>query len=108
MERARIEHAVSEAVGRLAAAFSPMAIYQFGSSLPGRSAEPGDLDLVVVVPSSSESFYARGARAYKALIGLGVPVDVQVYTRAEFESRAAWPASFEERVQAEGRKVYAA
>ena len=37
-----------------------------------------------------------------------VPVDVQVYTRAEFETRAALAVSFERTVKHKGRVVYAA
>ncbi len=67
-----------------------------------------DIDLLVVVAESDLSFFERGAAAYRALRRIGVPVDVQVYTRAEFETRAALPVSFERTVRAEGRVLYAA
>lgn len=102
------QKAVAEAVRRLAAAFSPVAIYHFGSSVPGASAEPNDIDLLVVVERSDEGFFERGARAYSLMFGLGVPVDVQVYTRDEFEPRAQRRLSFERTVANEGRVVYAA
>ncbi|MFN0011935.1 MAG: nucleotidyltransferase domain-containing protein [Phycisphaerales bacterium] len=100
--------AVAEATRRLAAAFSPLAIYHFGSSVPGASAAPNDIDLVVIVETSDEGYFERGARAYHALHGVGVPVDVQVYTRAEFEGRAQRRVSFERAVASHGRVVYAA
>ncbi len=46
---------------------------------------------------------ARGARR-----GIPVPIDVQVYTREEFESRASLPVSFERTVRQKGRVLYAA
>lgn len=108
MTPAQAQTALNEAVRRLAAAFSPVAIYHFGSSVPGGSDSPNDLDLLVVVERSEEGFFERGARAYSLMFGLGVPVDVQVYTREEFEPRARRPVSFERSVATDGRVVYAA
>ncbi|MBI2761572.1 MAG: nucleotidyltransferase domain-containing protein [Chloroflexi bacterium] len=108
MTPGQAQAAVAEAVRRLAAEFSPLAIYHFGSSVPGASVAPNDIDLLVIVETASEGYFERGARAYRTLHGLGVPVDVQVYTRAEFEGRAQRRVSFERAVASAGRVVYAA
>ena len=108
MDAVTAQAAVAEAVKRLAAEFSPVAIYHFGSSVPGASAEPNDIDLLVVVERSGEGLLDRSARALSLMFGLGVPVDVQVYTRAEFEEWAQRPHSLERLVSERGRVVYAA
>ena len=102
------QKAVAEAVRRLAAEFSPVAIYHFGSSVPGASAEPNDIDLLVVVERSDENLLDRSARALSLMFGMGVPCDVQVYTREEFDAWAGKPRSLERTVRETGRVVYAA
>ena len=104
----QIDNLVAEAVCRLRAEFDPIAIYFFGSMAEGRAGRDSDLDLLVVVRDSGEDVVTRGARAYRALSGLGVPKDVLVYTQAEFETRSARPVTFEGTVRHRGRVVYAA
>jgi len=108
LNRADLEVKLQEAVRRLTAALSPTAIYFFGSYAYGTPGPASDIDLLVVVEDSPLDPYSRDALAYRALRGLGVPKDVQVYTRAEFESRAALPVSFERTVKTRGKLVYAA
>ena len=97
-----------EIVSRLRDALQPESVYLFGSAATGTLTPDSDIDLLVVVRRSDESFFKRAAAAYRALRGIDVPIDVQVYTRDEFESRAALPVSFERAVRNEGRVVYAA
>ena len=52
--------------------------------------------------------YARDAVAYRALGSIPVPIDVQVYTLAEFEKRASLAISFERTVRDKGKLIYAA
>ena len=99
---------VREAVERLRFAMKPIAIYHFGSSSTGAAGPDSDLDLLVVVPATDVPFFQRSAAAYRALRGLGVPVDVQVYTEEEFRSRAALPVSFERTVVETGRLLHVA
>jgi len=99
---------LEQVVSRLREALSPLAIYLYGSYAYGTPRSHSDLDLLVVVPSSELTPYKRDAIAYHALSGLGVPKDVQVYTREEFESRASLPVSFERTIKRKGRLLYAA
>ncbi len=103
-----LDRVLPEVVQRLRDALQPVTIYLFGSCASGRIGPDSDLDLLVVVRESDLSFFERGALAYRALRGLGVPVDVQVYTHAEFQSRADLPVSFERTVRRKGRVLYAA
>lgn len=102
------EDKLPEIVRRLVESLQPSTIYLFGSVAAGRPGPDSDIDLLVVLPQSSLSFYQRAAVAYRALRGIGVPLDVLVYTRAEFEPRATLPVSFERTVCQRGRVLYAA
>ena len=106
--QAEIDRALPEAIERLRREFSPVAIYQFGSSVSGEAGRSSDLDLLVVLAESSEDFFRRGARAMRALRGLDVPIDVLVYTRSEFEVSAERRMTFEHGVKYDGRVLYAA
>jgi predicted nucleotidyltransferase len=103
-----VDEALPEIVRRLRDALGPEMIYLFGSSAAGTIGPDSDVDLLVVVAESKDGFYQRGAAAYRALRGIPVPIDVQVYTREEFESRASLPVSFERTVRQKGRVLYAA
>jgi predicted nucleotidyltransferase len=99
---------LDEIVRRLRDALSPIAIYFFGSYAYGTPESHSDIDLLVVIEDSPLSPYKRDAIAYRALRGIGVPKDVMVYTREEFEKRASLPISFERTVKSKGKVVYAA
>ncbi len=103
-----LEQKLDEIVRRLRDALDPVAIYFFGSYAYGTPESYSDIDLLVVVEDSPLDAYARDAIAYRALGNIRHPIDVQVYTRAEFERRAALSVSFERTVKLKGKVVYAA
>lgn len=103
-----VDRSLPEIVRRLVEALGPVTVYLYGSCAAGEVGPDSDVDLLVVVPDSKLTFFQRGALAYRALRGVGVPIDVQVYTRAEFEPRADLPVSFERTVRRKGRILYAA
>jgi predicted nucleotidyltransferase len=93
---------------RLKAEFGPCRFYLFGSYAAGLPLPESDLDLMVVIPESSESPLRRCVRAVRALSGVRVPKDVIVRTEAEFERRAGWASSLERTVKEKGRLLHAA
>src|SRR5205814_10363274 len=95
LSQQQLDEALGKIVERLRTALSPVAIYLFGSYVYGIPASHSDLDLLVVVEDSSLHALDRDAVAYRALVGLGISKDVQVYRRSEFEQRAALAVSFE-------------
>jgi predicted nucleotidyltransferase len=99
---------LEEVARRLRESLAPVAIYLFGSYAYGTPQSHSDLDILVVVEASNESVFQRDARAYRALRGIGMPKDVMVYTREEFELRASLPVSFERTVKQKGQLLYAA
>lgn len=108
LQQDELDALLTEVVACLRDALSPVAIYLYGSYAYGTPQSHSDLDLLVVVERSALSVYQRDAMAYEALSGLGVPKDVQVYTREEFESRASLSVSFERTIKRKGRLLYAA
>ena len=103
-----LDQTLSKAVERLRDALSPVVVYFFGSYVYGSPGPRSDLDFLVIVDESPLDAYERDAVAYRALGDIRLPIDVQVYTRAEFEQRAALSVSFERTVKNKGRIVYAA
>jgi predicted nucleotidyltransferase len=97
-----------EIVRRLQAVFSPVTIYLFGSQAYGLPHPGSDIDLLVIVQDDERTAYERDAAAYRALLGIEFPVDVQVYTHAEFSARCQLPVSFERTVLEKGKPIYVA
>lgn len=108
LQQNELEDRLNEVVARLRDALTPAAIYLYGSYAYGKPRAHSDLDLLVIVEQCDGTPFERDAVAYRALSGLGVPKDVQVYTRGEFEQRARLPVSFERTVKTKGRLLYAA
>ena len=91
---------------RLVNAYQPTAIYLFGSRAWGDPDEDSDFDLLIIVPDSRESPSERSFLGYRALRGLGIPKDILVYTKKEFEEIGRHPTSLCHRVKQEGLKLY--
>lgn len=99
---------LSSIITRLRDVLRPSIIYLFGSYAYGTPSRDSDIDLLVIVEDSDLTAYERDAAAYRSLKGIRLPIDVQVYTRREFDERAALRVSFERTVKAKGKIVYAA
>lgn len=99
---------LSAVVHRLVQSLGPERIYLFGSRARGEASEDSDYDILVVVAQSQKPRYMRAQTAYQALAGVGVPVDVLVLTREEFERELPVLASLPATVVREGRLLYAA
>lgn len=93
-------------VDRLREAFDPEVVFLYGSRSRGESDEGSDIDLLVVVASSNEPGHRRARKARRAIGSVGVPVDVKVVTREEFERRARWLSSVERAASEEGEVLY--
>ena len=108
LTKAKVDRVLPEIVCRLGDALKPVAVYLFGSCVEDALGPDSDIDILVIVAESELSFFERGAAAVRALRGADVPIDMQVYTGAEFDSRADLPVSFERTVRTKGRLLYAA
>jgi hypothetical protein len=62
--------------------------------------------LYVIVPDQSEPAYRLARRAYHALHGVNIPVDVVVRTRTESDRNAGVASSFDSEVLSRGVVLY--
>jgi predicted nucleotidyltransferase len=81
-------------------------LYLFGSR--GDARQSSDWDLMVIVSRSHESRLHLAQRAYQALAGVALPVDILVWTREQFDWQAPVIASLPAAMLREGRLLYAA
>ena len=93
-------------VERLKTEFQPEEIFLFGSHAWGTPHDDSDVDLLVIVPASSERATRRMQRAHHCLGDLDLSKDVFVQTRAEFDRYRNLRASIQHRILAHGRKLY--
>lgn len=103
---AQASAALEEVVRRLVDLFTPERIYLFGSQERGEASEDSDYDVMVVVPESDQPPYKRAQKAYSVLWGVGIPVEVIVFTRDQFDRQSSIVASLAATVQREGRVLY--
>lgn len=96
---------LAEMTRRLVDEFHPEQIILFGSHAWGTPDEGSDVDLIVVSESDLPP-HLRAARAYRALRGLPMPIEVRVRTRAEFDRFLRVPASLERQIAEEGELLY--
>jgi predicted nucleotidyltransferase len=102
------EPILAEMVRRLVTEFQPDRIYLYGSRARGEAGPDSDYDLMLVVSASQAPRYRRDQQAFRALCGLGVPKEVIVLTKAEFEAGRKVVCSLPATVLREGRLLYAA
>jgi len=93
-------------VERLKAEFRPEQIFLFGSHAWGSPHEDSDVDLLVIIPESSEPPIFRMQRAHHCLGDLELSKDIFVQTRAEFDRYSHLAASLQYRILRQGRKLY--
>ncbi len=97
-----VEETIEEMVRRIVEGFHPERIILFGSQARGDAGPDSDVDLLVVMSTTSKRSTTRDIRV--ALDAMGIPKDVVVITPAEFENEkhvigtVAYPAHHEGRV----------
>lgn len=107
--RLAIDPRLHEVISRLIDDLRPERIFLFGSrARPGEARPDSDYDLMVVVSKSELPRYQRAQEAYRLLFGVGIPLDIVVLTRQEFEQDLEAAASLPATVLREGRLLYAA
>lgn len=99
------EELFEEVRRRLLTALQPTRIIVFGSRVRGTALPDSDLDLLVVEPGGG-TLGERGVRVGAALGRLGVPVDLVVYTPAEFEEQRRYRSSIAAIAEREGRVLH--
>jgi predicted nucleotidyltransferase len=100
------ENLLQEITQRLVAELKPEKVILFGSHAWGQPNEDGDLDLLVIVSESNEPPTKRATRAHRSLIGVMVPMDILVRTRAEVERHSRVYASLISEILERGKVLY--
>lgn len=99
---------IEDVKNRLVKAYSPVAIYLFGSYAWGTPTEESDLDLLIVVDKSEEKSFIRPIKGYDALRGLEyIPKDLIIQTKDEFKQRSSEKTTLEYKIQKSGELIYA-
>lgn len=96
---------VHEAVKRLTEALPPAAqVILFGSHAHGTASADSDIDFMVV-EREVESRFGEAVRLRAALRGLGVPIDVLVFSRKDVDEWSAARGSVIHEAVSKGRVV---
>ncbi|GAC1641841.1 MAG: nucleotidyltransferase domain-containing protein [Chloroflexota bacterium] len=99
---------LAQMVERLVSTFHPDRIYAFGSQVRGEAGPDSDIDLMIVVPPTSEPAHRLAQAAYHALPVHSLPLDILVMSRDEFARRSRAASSLPATILREGRTLYAA
>ena len=102
----QLQDILEQIVKRLREGLRPERIILFGSYAYGRPTEGSDIDLLIVVPDSTEPAYRRAQEAYRCVGAVGVSKDLVVLTREEFETQARVSTSLPYRALHEGEVLY--
>jgi len=94
-----------EIVRRLVDQIDPDKIILFGSRARGQRHAQSDVDLLIV-KSSQEPRHKRAGRAHRALIGVGIPVDILWYTPEEAAACSRLRQHVASRALREGQILY--
>lgn len=97
---------LDEIVRRLVDEFAPERIILFGSHAWGTPDDDSDVDLMVIVPESTEPGVRRAQRGHRRLRGLPISKDIIVKTREEFDRFARLEASLSHKILERGRTLY--
>lgn len=98
---------IQEATQRLVKAYDPLEIYIWGAYAWGTPNEDDDLNLLLVIESSSKKVYERGDKAFDSLLGLKIPTNVVVFTKQEFDKFSQDTTSSTYEIKNRGKMIYA-
>ena len=84
---------INDIVNKIALRFNPDKIILFGSYASGNQNNNSDIDLLVI-KESDEPLQYRDFEIRKYLIGTSIPLDIIVYTNAEYEEEKSNRYSF--------------
>jgi len=93
-------------VQRIAEAIQPQKIILCGSWARGEHGPHSDVD-ILVIQESAQPRPQRYAQVRRLFWGLGLPMDILVYTPEEFARYQSAPGSFTHTITQEGKVLYA-
>lgn len=100
------QQGINQVVRKLVAAANPSKVLLFGSYARGEANEDSDLDLLVVEPVVVENKGMEMVRLRRVVGGVGIGVDILVYSEDEFARRGQVPGTVIYWALREGRVLY--
>lgn len=97
---------LEQIVQRLKEGLHPEQIILFGSYAYGEPDEGSDIDLLIVVSDSAKPAHRRAQDAYRCVGAVGIPKDLLVLTREEFERQSRVMTSLARHVREKGKVLY--
>lgn len=100
---------IEEIKNRLVKLYNPLEIYIFGSYAWGMPDEDSDLDILVVVDSveSERQRHRALVEGYIGLADLRIPKDILLFTKNEFDNKAANVTTLMHKIKKKGTQIYA-
>ncbi|MEJ5199957.1 MAG: nucleotidyltransferase domain-containing protein [Anaerolineae bacterium] len=99
------ERTIQEITATIVEAVHPEKVILFGSWARGEQNASSDLDLIVIQRTSLPR-HRRYAQIRRLFWGLGLPMDILVYTPEEFDRYCSVPGSLTYTVMCEGKVLY--
>lgn len=106
MRTYNLTQSLEQIVERLVEGLQPEQIILFGSYAYGQPKAGSDLDILVIVSESTEPAHRRAQKAYRCVGSIGIPKDLLVLTREEFEKQMRIVTSLARRVKKRGKVLY--
>ena len=100
------EELLQTIASKIAEAIRPQKIILFGSWARGERGPHSDVDLLIIQESKLPR-PQRYAQVRRLFWGMGLPMDILVYTPEEFARYQSVPGSFTHTIAREGRVLYA-
>lgn len=97
---------IEEVKNRLVEAYKPMAIYLFGSYAWGHPDEDSDLDVLIVLEKYTKDQHSTMVDGHSALRKIGVPKDILVYDKTQWEYFSSDHTTFCYKIKQEGKLLY--
>lgn len=92
-------------VEKIVESVNPDGVVLFGSYARNQATPESDIDLLIVHSGTKLRDVQR--KAYCALIGRSIPIDIIVRSPSELQDRLEWPEPFLSHVVREGKVLYA-
>lgn len=102
MNLSRALESITELIVRT---YDPDEVILFGSAADERAGPNSDIDIIVVAPFR-KSRALRGRELVSLFDVYAAPLDLQFFTREEFEREAHEPSSFAAMVDRHGKRLY--
>ena len=106
MRTYNLTQSLEQIVRRLVEGLQPEQIILFGSYAYGQPKAGSDLDILVIVSESTEPAHRRAQKAYRCVGSIGIPKDLLVLTREEYEKQMRIVTSLARHVKEKGRVLY--